>query len=159
MWKVINCEPCYEISSTGEIRNIKTGHIKSVRSDRYGYHRVTLYPSGKTYTIHRLVALTFLENTKNLDQVNHKNGIKTDNNVENLEWCDCSHNSKHRSNVLYPDKFIGEANYMSVLKEADVLRIKYGDLSTLCNKVIAELFGINPEQVRRIKKGDRWKHL
>lgn len=59
IWKIIPHEQGYEVSSLGRIRNRITLKIKSLRFDRYGYKRVTLYPSGKTYTIHRLVMLTF----------------------------------------------------------------------------------------------------
>lgn len=60
-WKTIPFEDMYEVSSTGEVRNRQTLHIKSQRYDRYGYKRVTLYPSNKTYTIHRLVMLVFFD--------------------------------------------------------------------------------------------------
>ena len=66
MWKTIDLEPNYEISDLGEVRNKFTKKVKSLRVDRGGYSRVTLYPSGKTYHIHRLVALAFLKNENNL---------------------------------------------------------------------------------------------
>lgn len=159
MWKIIDREPEYEVSRTGEIRNIRTGHIKSLRRDRYGYPRVTLYPSGKTYTVHRLVAKAFLDNPENLKQVNHKNGIKTDNSVNNLEWCTLQYNCKHRSSVLYPDSIKGSSNPQAVLNDDSVRRIKYGDLSTLSNVSVGNMLGVTPEQIRRIKKGDRWAHI
>lgn len=100
-WKTIPFEDLYEVSTTGLVRNIKTGRIKSQRLDRYGYNRVTLYPSSKTYTIHRLVMLTFKPDEKN-ENINHIDGDKTNNNIDNLEWCTVSHNSKHRSTILHP---------------------------------------------------------
>lgn len=159
MWKIIEKEPDYEVSDEGQIRNINTGYIKSLRYDRYGYLRVTLYPSGKTYTVHRLVEDAFLVKKDNQEQVNHKNGIKDDNHSSNLEWGDCSYNSKHRSSVLYPDQIKGSANPMAILNEESVRRIKYGDWQYLSNKRLSEILGVNPEQIRRVKKGDRWGHI
>lgn len=63
-----------------------------------GYERIKLYKNKTDWestTVHRLVATVFLEKPEGKDQVNHKNGIKTDNRVENLEWCTGSENQKH----------------------------------------------------------------
>ena len=64
-----------------------------------GYKVLDLFANGARrgtqYRVHRLVALTYLEKGVGNDQVNHKNGIKDDNRVENLEWCDSKHNVRH----------------------------------------------------------------
>ena len=88
-------------------------HLLTPRKTTDGYLSVMLYKRGKPtdHKIHRLVAETFISNTLNLPEVNHKNEIKTDNRVENLEWC----NHLYNSNYGTRDKRIGDKHAKSVL--------------------------------------------
>lgn len=94
-WKnVIGYEGLYEVSNKGNVRNVRRNTLLKLSKNRYGYIQVYLYKNGirKGFRVHRLVAEAFLSNPDNLPQVNHKDEDKTNNNVDNLEWCDQKYN-------------------------------------------------------------------
>ncbi len=93
-----NYEGIYQISSYGRVYSVKRGKFLKPQSDK-GYLQVRLYKNkkGKFYLIHRLVATAFIPNPLHLPQVNHINEIKTENHVENLEWCTASYNCNYGS--------------------------------------------------------------
>lgn len=100
-WKCINgFKNTYEISSFGRVRR-GNKYLKGGKNNS-GYISYTLCNNGiaKTLLAHRLVANAFLKKETNKNQVNHKNGIKTDNTVKNLEWVSASENIKHSIRIL-----------------------------------------------------------
>ena len=96
-WRVIEGYPNYEVSNLGYVRNVKTGKVRKLQMNKFGYQYVGLCLNGKgeNHYIHRLVATAFIPNFENKRTVNHINGDKTDNRVENLEWVTDSENVKH----------------------------------------------------------------
>lgn len=97
---VINEFDNYAISNLGNIKNIKKGNILTPYLNTNGYLTYTFCQNGvkKTFRLHRLVALYFIDNPNNLPYVNHKDGDKTNNKVENLEWCTAKENDAHARN-------------------------------------------------------------
>lgn len=87
----------YSVSSDGQVKNNKTGRILKYNLTDRGYYRVKLYNNTchKDYRVHRLVAMAFIPNPNNFPQVNHKDECHTNNNVDNLEWCDDRYNKEY----------------------------------------------------------------
>lgn len=95
-WRTISDEPIYKISSEGEVYNTVTGKTLKPRIS-HGYNYVTLCGENghRQVRVHRLVAKEFIPNVLGKPLINHIDGNKTNNNVENLEWCTASENMKH----------------------------------------------------------------
>lgn len=116
IWKDIkDYEGLYQISDRGNVKSLnynKTGKEKLLKKgkDDDGYLYVVLYFHGerKHHKIHRLMCKCFLENIENKEQVNHKNGIKSDNAIENLEWCTHTENQRHAWNTGLKKALTGE---------------------------------------------------
>lgn len=98
IWKPIKgYEGLYEASTWGRIKDVKKNYVSKVdfSSDR---HKIIVLTRGfetNSYSIHRLIAETFIPNPEGLPIVNHIDGIKCHNNVENLEWVNHQQNSEH----------------------------------------------------------------
>lgn len=97
IWKIVNFNSNYEVSNLGKLRNTKTKNVLKLRDNGHGYLVAHLYNKGKRKVeyIHRLVAYCFIPNIDNKEEVNHKDGDKSNNCVKNLEWVTKSENIKH----------------------------------------------------------------
>lgn len=91
-WKKIEGKPNYSVSDEGEVRNDKTGRILKPHKGTAGYYQIMLGRKTSPLYVHRLVATAFLPNQKGLPQVDHINGDKLNNRVENLRWVSVSEN-------------------------------------------------------------------
>lgn len=177
--KIKDYEGIYEISTFGRIKSLsrlkkgventsyltKEKILKNV-FDKDGYCLINLYKNNKskTFKIHRLVALHFIENTLNKEQVNHINGIKTDNRIENLEWCTHSENMKHAliNKLKIPLK--GENCKVSKLTDKIVIEIltKKKESNGKRNwgaKEICLKYNIKSTCISEVVSRRNWKHI
>lgn len=99
-WKVIPGFSIYSVSTYGNVKNNRTQKLRKLTINYDGYITLELKKDTGEYCpmrVHRLVALTFLDNSKNKETVNHKNHIRHDNRLENLEWFTHIEQNNHKS--------------------------------------------------------------
>ena len=143
IWKdLLGYEGIYKISNYGDVFSIKLNKLLKPHINKKGYVGISLSKNKieKYATIHRLVALTFLGDNPHL-QVNHINGIKSDNFVGNLEWCSSSENIKHSFDKLnkqsYQSKIVLNLEngvfYHSAKEAANSSNLKYTTLRAMLN--------------------------
>ena len=158
-WKKINGYECFEVSSFGNVRNT----VKQKNSPIFiifGYPKCNVYnkENRKQKFVHRLVAENFIPNIENKTQVNHINGIKTDNRVENLEWCTAKENINHAFKVLNKQNAKGEKCNLSKLKKINVLFI-IKNKGIISQSKLAKIFNVTQPCISNIHNKITWLDL
>ncbi len=152
-------EGMYAATKCGKVWSHKRNiWLKPVLSNT-GYVNALLYKDKKPkcFRIHRLILLTFI-GPSNL-QCNHKNAIKTDNRLSNLEYCTAKENINHAIRMGLQVKAKGQTHYSAKLKELDVLFIRHMIEQGERPKDIVEMYGIHRCNIRHIVKRITWKHI
>ena len=154
--------PDYSISEDGKVFSNKSGIYLKTRIDRYGYEIVTLWFGGKCFTrkVHRLVAQTYIPNPENLPTVNHIDGIKTNNSVNNLEWLSIKDNHLHAfKTALHTVGEQRKAGRPVKLTNADVFKIRELIAEGLSNTQIGKIFKVSCGCIYSIRVGKSWTHI
>lgn len=144
----------YKIDEFGNIfsfKRYKEGKKKSPYVDKDGYYCVSLMLNGKAkgLKVHRLVAITFIENSNNLPQVNHKDGNKMNNHVSNLEWCSNIENQRHA----------WETDLKTVKLTTDQVKEIKILLGLKNNTEISKIYNVDPSTISNIRTGRTWKNI
>ncbi len=152
-------EGLYEVSNLGNVRRVG-GKTLSPKPGKLGYKIVSLSMNGyfKKYLVHRLVAEAFIPNPDDKPYVNHLDGNKTNNRVDNLEWATPSENIKHAYDTNLREPIRGENNSQCKLSDEDVVWIRSnavkGD-SEFGYKALAIKFGVTEPHIYHIVNGMR----
>lgn len=160
-FKIIKGFDDYLVSNYGGIISCKNGRKferKAVK-DTKGYMRVCLCMGGvmATRKIHREVAIAFIPNPENKSEVNHINGIKSDNRVENLEWVSHLDNMRHASKEMLLKH--GSKSSFSKLTELDIPNIRNKFNIGISQRSIAKEYKVSHTTIKHIINGDKWKHV
>lgn len=160
-WKTIVGFENYSISNKGEVRNDATGRILS-RFPVQGYLMVNLTAKNgvkKLLYVHRLVGQAFVDNPNGYKEINHKNGIKFDNDFENLQWCTRSENIRHAYAIRLMKPLKGEKSGMAKLTNEDVIEIRELRSSGILLQELSDLFGVTKSVISNVARHKSWKHV
>lgn len=178
IWKpIVGYEQYYEISDLGRVRSlprkrivfgketIRDGRIITpIRHHKNGYYNVTVSVNNvkKLLSLHRTIAIAFIENPKKLPEVNHRNGEKSDNKVGNLEWISRIENVRHANKNGLISYAKGESKPKAIFTNEQVKFIKK-EMSALSIAETISLLGMNPKELRlkqticKIRRGKKYK--
>ena len=185
IWVDIESFPLYFISNMGRIKrksyvwSKKHDGINIVQNERliklssileYKSARLWNGSKGVNVRVHRLLAMAFIPNPENKPHINHINGIKSDNSLDNLEWCTHQENMLHAYSIglnrvsEYQKKQTSLANRGSnakhaKLKEVDILPIREMKKNGISTRIIAQTYKVSMATIQYLLKGHTWKHV
>lgn len=159
IWKDIIGYDQYQVSNYGRVKTTansatrKERILKPLKHPR-GYFRVALWKDNKSkfFFIHRLVAEYFMDNPESKPTINHIDGDKSNNHIDNLEWSTYRENMNHA--VENRISACGERNGRSKLTQVQVEEIRN---STLTSVELSTIYGVHKSNINRIKRKEGWK--
>ena len=158
----IACNPNYKITKDGRLFSSKRNKWLMPNLSIHGYYKYCFRIDNKQKLVsaHRLVAQTYIDNPLNKPYVNHLNGIKTDNRVENLEWCTALENQLHALNVLnkrvHWQRGVAHHNAKLNPEKVDEIRKRY-KLGGCTHRSLARDFGVSCLAINHVINFRTWK--
>lgn len=160
IWKpVTGYEGLYEVSNLGRVKSLRNNIIMKDFLSNKGYKLIKLSKekARKAYSIHRLLAQAFISNKENKKYINHLNGIRNDNNINNLEWVTGRENNLHTSRIM--KRNTGETHGSAKLKKKDILEIRIMLRNNIPHSIITEEYGIVSSTISYINQRKTWRHV
>ena len=160
-WKDIKgYEGLYKVSNLGNIKSIRRNLNMKFSVTKWGYYQTSLFKDKKhkSFYVARLVAEAFIENNLKEPQVNHIDGVKLNNKVENLEWVSQSENQKHAVKIGLKT-LKGDYAPSRKLSEKDIPLIKNLLKEEKTHKEISILFNVSEPTIWKISKGRTWDYI
>lgn len=147
----------YKVNKGGEIFDCEKSVLLVAKILRK-YYSVRLKRENRwsAYSVHRILATTFIKNSQSKPQVNHKDGNKLNNNIENLEWCTASENIAHSFRTGLQKPLYGLNHYRRKFTEQDIKKIR---ASKKKQTVLAKEYNVWQSTISYIKSKRNWKHL
>lgn len=153
-WRDVVGFPDYRVSNLGRVYSVRRGIMVIPQVNRYGYAHV--YVKGKHVKVHRLVMAAFV-GPSDLD-VNHKNFVRHDNRLENLEYLTTQENVRYTIAAGRSNKLCGEAHPSAKLtwEQVDVIRAEYAG-GRASQRGLARRFGVTKNAIKQLVGGVTWK--
>lgn len=152
----------YEASENGDIRNKETKVVRKPRLNKFGYLQMNFSRNDgtkRTVTklVHKLIAETFIPNPNHYPQINHKDGDKQNNAIDNLEWCSASENACHAHKTGLAFTYRGSEHINAKLTDEQIkeIREQYAK-GAISQGEIAIAYNVSQTTVGRIVRGERY---
>lgn len=171
----------YEVSNLGRVKTaaifirhdgnwaeeggyVKKLKIRNQQTNRYGYKTIKLCKLGNCTQarVHRLVAQAFIPGGSPTHQVNHIDGDKTNNRVDNLEWVSAKENMEHawRTGLVNSDHTVGSKHHNALLDEAKVVKIRQlYQKGGITHQELADMYGVKIGTIKDLLSFRTWKHI